>query len=96
MVGGALEADYLDREEPKMVEIVVKPLRKSASGAKPSTVTTKRVRTASGALKTFYTIDAGSQTFSDDLGYAFRQNVKKARKENKRLFGSPDSAPKQD
>jgi hypothetical protein len=48
-------------------------------------------RTRSG--KTMIRIDSDSPTFGADLTYAFQQNVKRARAENKRLFGSPDGLP---
>jgi hypothetical protein len=35
-------------------------------------------------------IDASSPTFGEDLRSAFEKNVAKARRENKRRFGSPD------
>jgi hypothetical protein len=35
-------------------------------------------------------IDASSPKFGDDLRSAFEKNVAKARRENKRRFGSPD------
>jgi hypothetical protein len=40
-----------------------------------------------------YWIDANSKTFTDDLTAVFKKNVAKARRENKRLFGSPDGLP---
>jgi hypothetical protein len=38
-------------------------------------------------------IDATSPTFGDDLRRAFEKNVAKARRENKKKFGSPDPQP---
>jgi hypothetical protein len=35
-------------------------------------------------------IDANSPTFGDDLKIVFRRNVARARRENKKRFGSPD------
>jgi hypothetical protein len=35
-------------------------------------------------------IDANSPTFADDLEIVFRRNVAKARRANKKKFGSPD------
>jgi hypothetical protein len=40
-----------------------------------------------------FTIDASSPTFGDDLRRAFEKNVAKARRENKKKFGSPDPQP---
>lgn len=39
------------------------------------------------------TIDATSPTFGDDLRRIFEKNVAKARRENKKKFGSPDPQP---
>jgi hypothetical protein len=39
------------------------------------------------------TIDATGPTFGDDLRRAFEKNVAKARRENKKKFGSPDPHP---
>jgi hypothetical protein len=39
------------------------------------------------------TIDATSPTFGDDLRRAFEKNVAKARRQNKKKFGSPDPQP---
>jgi hypothetical protein len=39
------------------------------------------------------TIDATSPTFGDDLRHTFEKNVAKARRENKKKFGSPDPQP---
>lgn len=38
-------------------------------------------------------IDATGPTFGDDLRRAFEKNVAKARRENKKKFGSPDPQP---
>ena len=43
-----------------------------------------------GRSKTVYRLDANSPTFDADLQYVFSRNVAKARRENKRLFGSPE------
>jgi hypothetical protein len=37
-----------------------------------------------------YTVDINSPTFDTNLLYVFRRNVARIRRENKRLFGSPD------
>jgi hypothetical protein len=39
------------------------------------------------------TIDATSPAFGDDLRRAFEKNVAKARRENRKKFGSPDPQP---
>jgi hypothetical protein len=38
-------------------------------------------------------LNAESESFGDDLERAFKKNVSKVRRENKRLLGSPDIAP---
>ncbi len=40
------------------------------------------------------TIDAGSKTFGRDLESAFVKNVRRARRENSRLLGTADGAPR--
>src|SRR5688500_10990964 len=57
----------------------------------PGTVIEQRVYDANGRLKTVYTIDTGSMTFASDLGYAFKKNVARARRENKKKFGTADA-----
>ena len=51
----------------------------------------QRVYGTDGRLKTVYTIDSGSDTFGSELGYAFKKNVAKARRENKKKFGTADA-----
>jgi hypothetical protein len=57
-------------------------------------VTETRVRDAEGKVKTFRTLDARSSTFGDDLKYVFGKNVAKARRDNKKVTGSNDVAPR--
>jgi len=64
-----------------------KVIRRSGEG----TVIEQRVYGGDGRLKTVYTIDLGSETFGTDLGYAFKKNVAKARRENKKKFGYADA-----
>jgi hypothetical protein len=76
-----------------MAKIIVTSLKPKAGGRAPAaSVTKKRVRDANGQLKTLRTLDAGSRTFGDDLGYVFGKNVAKARRENKRIVGATDVA----
>ena len=56
----------------------------------------RRVYGPDGGLIDKYIIDANSPTFDADLTYVFQQNVARARRENKRLFGSPDGFAKRD
>lgn len=68
--------------------------------ADPAPKTSKRAGVArarvaskatSGHLRT---IDADSVTVSDDITQAFTRNVAKARRENRKLLGVADYAPK--
>jgi hypothetical protein len=54
-------------------------------------VVKQRVHGSDGRLKTVYTIDMGSSTLGSDLGYAFKKNVAKARRENKKKVGAADA-----
>lgn len=76
-----------------MAKVTYTSLKPSKSGKKTGSVTTKRVKGADGKTLTVHTINADSRTFGDDLSYVFRQNVKKARRENKRLVGCSDRVP---
>lgn len=76
-----------------MAKVVVSSLNKKAKGktkAKPDSVARKRLRASNGRFVDIITLDADSRTFGNDLKYAFQQNVSKARRENKKRFGSPD------
>jgi hypothetical protein len=48
----------------------------------------KVLRDATGRTVRVLSLDANSATFSDDLTEVFARNVARARRENKRLFGS--------
>lgn len=50
------------------------------------------MRNSSGKFINFFTLDANSASFDDDLTFVYRENVLGARRENKRLFGSPDGS----
>ena len=78
-----------------MVKFVIKKLEGStarAVGADATSFTMRRVAGADG-VKTITTIDTGSDTFGNDLTYAFGRNVAKARRENKRVTGMTDRVP---
>lgn len=68
-------------------------VRKRATREKTS-VSETRKRGRDGKLFVIKTVDAESPTLTEDLTYVFNSNVAKARRENKRLFGSADRAPK--
>jgi hypothetical protein len=72
-----------------MVKVIV---RKLGTKKRPrrNTIAKTRVRDASGKAADYFTIDAKSPTFEDDLTRLYKENVSKARSENKKLFGVPD------
>jgi hypothetical protein len=53
----------------------------------------KRFKASSGKYAQLTVLDANTETFGSDLLSVFRKNVAEARKENMRLFGSPDRVP---
>jgi hypothetical protein len=71
-----------------MVDVLVENLKKTR-GRKPA-VREKLLRDSSGRNVRVLSLDANSATFSDDLTAVFKRNVAKARRENKRLFGSAE------
>jgi hypothetical protein len=75
-----------------MTNIVVADLKRPRSrGGKPvGSVRERRMRNAAGKIVRVLSMDANSATFIDDLTTVFEKNVRKARQENKKLFGSPD------
>lgn len=75
-----------------MVKVVYADLQTSKRGPSPA-VTRKRVRTADGKTETLLVLDGDSPSFPDDLTYAFRRNVARVRRENKRMLGSAGGAP---
>jgi hypothetical protein len=60
----------------------------------PRSVTRKRVAKPGGGWKTVFVLDVSSPSFDEGLHYVFCRNVAKARRENKRLLGLADFAPK--
>lgn len=76
-----------------MVKVVIASLKSRRKGsASGASVTKKRVKDASGQVRTLRTLDAGSSTFGEDLRYVFGKNVAKARRENRRAVGASDLA----
>lgn len=65
----------------------------SAKRQKRTPVSKKRFRDPSGEYARVAVLDANDDNFGRDLLRVFRENVAKARRENKRLFGSPDRVP---
>lgn len=76
-----------------MSDVVIANLNKQKSRRGHSGVKRKSVRNSQGKLVRVLSLDANSPFFIDDLTEVFRRNVRKARAENKRLFGSPDGLP---
>jgi hypothetical protein len=77
--------------------LVAKPILKKAPRAKRQAIkraslAKQRVRDANGKIHTIYRLDAGSGQFDLHFSKAFSLSVAKARKENKRVIGSPDVA----
>ena len=84
--------DYIIRDsmrEAQMTRIVVKKL--SGKGRRVrSSVVSKSVHKPSGERTRILSVDANSPTFGNDLSIIFERNVAKARRANKKKFGSPD------
>jgi hypothetical protein len=57
-----------------------------------SSVVSKNVHKPSGERIRILSVDANSPTFGNDLSIIFERNVAKARRANKKKFGSPDRA----
>lgn len=70
-----------------MTDITVAEIKKPK--VRKGSVRQKMLRDLEGRSVRVLTLDANSATFSDDLTLVFRRNVARARRENKRLFGSP-------
>lgn len=66
------------------------------AGKKPKGVTVRRITATNGEKVTIRAIDANSPTFGEEFLYVFTKNVEAARRENKRIFGSPDGAKTRD
>jgi hypothetical protein len=56
----------------------------------------RRVRNPEGRFIEKFVIDSNSPTLDADLTFVFQRNVARERRENKRLFGSPDGFPRRD
>ena len=72
-----------------MTKVIFRKLPRPPRSLPPS-VGRRRVALGNGRWKMVYTVDINSPTFDTDLLYVFRRNVARIRRENKRLFGSPD------
>ena len=52
-----------------------------------------RMQRPDGVMVRVVPLDPHSPTFDDDLTLVFQRNIARARRENKKLFGSPDGLP---
>jgi hypothetical protein len=68
--------------------------KKPAGRLRTGGVGVKRMRDRSGSLVHLRTVDAASSTLSEDITEVFSKNVAKARRENRKLLGTSDYAPK--
>jgi hypothetical protein len=71
-----------------MAKVIIKNLAKSV--LKRSRIAEKRVVNPDGKVVRIPTIDSNSPHFSSELRLLFQRNVAKARRENKKRFGSAD------
>jgi hypothetical protein len=55
-----------------------------------TTVAGKAGRRSGRAITRILDLDVSKRTFTDDLTRIFKRNIAKARRENKKIFGSPD------
>jgi hypothetical protein len=77
-----------------MDKVIVRKISAKKGNPRQKAVAKTHIRNSAGKLIQFFTIDAGSPTFKDDLTYVYQANVATAREENKKLFGSADGQPK--
>ena len=78
-----------------MAKVVFKSLKTGRLGkAAARAIGRKRVATPDGKWKTVRTLDVYHPDFDDAMLYAFRSNVAKARRENKRILGVADVVPR--
>jgi hypothetical protein len=72
-----------------MAQVVVKKLGSKSKRGR-SSVSEKRLFNSEGKLVKILSLDSNSSSFSSDLRLVFQKNVAKARRENKKRFGSAD------
>lgn len=76
-----------------MTRVVVRPLAtKKRTKASHGAVVSKSIHVPGGKRLRILSIDANSPSFATDLSVVFERNVAKARRENKKKFGSSDPA----
>ncbi len=72
-----------------MVDVVIADLKAlKPRRRRKGSVREKVLHNSEGRTVRVLSLDANSATFSDDLATVFERNVAKARRENKKLFGS--------
>lgn len=77
-----------------MAKIVTGKLNERKGGKAASVqLSAKRVRNADGRTQTLYTVDLASPGFERQFSTVFQRAVNKARRENKKVTGSPDVEP---
>jgi len=72
-----------------MTRVIIKQLG-GKKGSGHGSVVLKRVHKPGGKRVKILSVDANSPTFTSDLKEIFARNVAKARRENKKKFGSSD------
>jgi hypothetical protein len=78
----------LDGADAMKARVRLNKLKSRRSG---KTVSGKKSAQRSGhKVPRLASLDVTKPTFTDDLTAIFRRNIAKARRENKKLFGSPD------
>ena len=75
-----------------MVKVVVRKLGPGKSERSHREPASTSVLDSKGKSSSFFTIDVKSPTFEKDLTFVYKHNVAKARRENRRMFGSADGA----
>jgi hypothetical protein len=73
-----------------MLKVITADKKREASRKDKTSVREKWLHRSDGKRVRVLSLDANSPTFDDDLTYVFQRNVAKARRENKKLFGSAD------
>jgi hypothetical protein len=74
-----------------MTRVIVQKLgAKNGSKRVRSSVVSKSIHKPNGDRIRILSVDANSPTFGNDLSIIFERNVAKARRANKKKFGSPD------
>jgi hypothetical protein len=68
--------------------------KKAPGGSRSKGVVVKVTRDGNGDRLHLRTVDAASATLSEDITEVFAKNVAKARRENRKLFGTAEYAPK--